>query len=64
MSASNLAVRIEHAALDLSVESPRPALQVITNTAPLLARSNRPRTSLEFRKILIRDHGFRSFRVY
>jgi hypothetical protein len=63
MPMSNLAVRMEHAAPDLLSEPPRPALRVITNAAPLEARTNRPRRSLESRTIVIRDQGFRSFRV-
>jgi hypothetical protein len=64
MSSSNLAARIELAVPDLLSEPPRPVLRVITNEAPQLTRTDRPRTSLEFRRILIRDPGFRSFRVY
>jgi len=64
VSSSNLAECIELGALDLSAEPMRPALQVITNTAPLLARARRPRTSFEFRRIVIRDQGLRSFRVF
>jgi hypothetical protein len=64
MSSSNLAERMELATPDLLSEPPRPVLRVITNTAPLVVQSMRPRFSLENRAIVIRDHGFRSFRVY
>ena len=50
---------VELGALDLSTEPTHPALQVITNTAPLMASVNRPRTSLQFRRMVIRDQGFR-----
>ncbi len=64
MSSSNLAARMEFAAPDLLSEPPRLVLRVITNDAPEQARNVRPRVSLESRTIVIRDHGFRSFRVY
>ena len=64
MSSSNLAERIELATPDLLSEPPRLVLQVITNTAPLVAQRSRPRVSMETRAIVIRDHGFRFFRVY
>ena len=63
MSMSNLAVRMELAAPDLLSEPPKPALRLVTNTA-MVERDNRPRLSLEFRRIQLRDSGFRSFRVY
>jgi hypothetical protein len=64
MSSSNLAARMELAVPDLLSELPRTVLRVITNETPQLARADRPRTSLEFRRIAIRDQGFRQFRVY
>ncbi len=63
MPMSNSAVRMEYAAPDLLSEPPRPVLRVITNTAPIEERSSRPRRSLDSRTIVIRDQGFRSFRV-
>ena len=62
MSSSNLAARMELAAPDLLSEPPRAKLRVITNTEPLLVPVVRPRTSLEFRRILIRNQGLRTFR--
>ena len=64
MHQSNLATRFEVSVPDLLSEPARPKLQVITNSEPLEVRNVRPRTSLEFRAIVIRDHGFRIFRVY
>ena len=63
MSSSNSAVRKEAAALQL-IEPVRPALQVITNEAPLAARRKRPRASFQTRRIVIRDQGYRLFRVF
>jgi len=64
MQSSNLAARMEFAAPDLLVDAPRPKLRVVTNSEPQEALSVRPRTSLEFRSIVIRDHGFRHFRIF
>ena len=64
MQSSNLAARFDLVAPDLLIDPPRPKLQLIANTEPLQVRDVRPRISLEFRTIVIRDHGFRSFRVY
>jgi hypothetical protein len=64
MQSSNLAARMELAVPDLLSETPRAVLRVITNETPLLARADRPRTSLEFRSIAIHDQAFRPFRVY
>jgi hypothetical protein len=64
MQSSNLAARMDHAAPDLLIEPSRPALQVITNNAPLLVRKTRTRASFETRTIVIRDHGFKTFRVF
>jgi hypothetical protein len=61
MQSSNLAARMEVAAPDL-LEPARPVLQVITNTAPL--RKSLPRASFDTRRIVIRDQGFRAFRVF
>ena len=64
MSSSNLAARMELAVPDLLSELPRTVLRVITNEGPQPALADRPRSSLEFRRIVIRDPGFRAFRVY
>jgi hypothetical protein len=63
MSSSNLAVRMEHTASDLLSLPPRPSLRVITNEETSEVRSIRPRTSLKTRSIVIRDQGFRLFRI-
>lgn len=62
MSSSNSAARKEVAAPQL-IEPVRPALQVITNDAPLVVRKKRARMSLQTRTIVIRDQGYRLFRV-
>jgi hypothetical protein len=64
MQSSNLATRFEVSVPDLLSEPPRPVLQVIRSSELPEVRNVRPRTSLEFRAIAIRDHGFRTFRVY
>jgi hypothetical protein len=64
MPMSNTAVRMEYAAPDLLSEPPRPVLRVITNNAPIEVRDVRPRRSLDSYTIVIRDQGFRPFRVY
>jgi hypothetical protein len=64
MQSTNTAARMELAAPDLLSEPARPVLRVITNDGPLTAPSNRPRTSLEFRRIVLRDQGLRSFKVF
>jgi hypothetical protein len=64
MQSSNLAERIELENSDQLVQPSQPLLRVFTNNEPLQVRSVRPRLSLEFRSIVIRDHGFRAFRVY
>jgi hypothetical protein len=63
MQSSSLAARMEVADSDL-IKRTRPALKVITNSAPLMARRNGPRASFETRRIVIRDQGYRSFRVF
>jgi hypothetical protein len=63
MQSSNLAAHMEVAAPDL-LEPTRPALQVITNTAPLLLRKSLPRPSFDTRRIVIRDQGYRMFRIF
>jgi hypothetical protein len=61
MSASNLAVRMEHTATDLLSHPPRPSLRVIaSNERPV--RSG-PRLSFTNRKFVIRDQGFGYFRI-
>jgi hypothetical protein len=64
MQSSNLATRRELAAPDLLSQPPRPALQLVTNIAPLQPGAIRPRASFEIRTIVIRDQGLRSFRVF
>jgi hypothetical protein len=64
MQSSNLAARMDHAAPDLLIEALRPTLQVITNSAPFLVRKTRTRASFETRTIVIRDPGFKTFRVF
>jgi hypothetical protein len=63
MQSSNPAARMEVADSDLPTPA-RPALQVITNNAPLLLRRSLPRASFDTRRIVIRDQGYRSFRVF
>lgn len=64
MPSSNLAARMELAAPDLLSEPARPRLKIITSAVSQTREGARPRLSLEFRSIVIRDHGFRRFRVY
>jgi len=61
MSSSNLAVRMEPTATDLLSHAPLPLLRVITNEDTGEVRSLRSRTSLQSRKIVNRDQGFRLF---
>jgi hypothetical protein len=62
MSSSNLAVRMEHAAMDLLSEPPRPLLRVVvSNERP--RRPIRNRISFTNRKFVSRDQGLRYFRV-
>ena len=61
MSSSNLAVRMEHTATDLLSHPPRPQLRVVaSNERPV---QSGPRLSFTNRKFVIRDQGFRLFRV-
>jgi hypothetical protein len=61
MSASNLAVRMEHTATDLLSHPPRPLLRAVaSNERPV---QNGPRISFTNRKFVIRDQGFRYFRI-
>jgi hypothetical protein len=64
MQSSNLAERIELANSDQLSQPSQRLLRVITNNEPVQVRNVRPRLSLEFRAIVIRDQGFRAFRVY
>jgi hypothetical protein len=64
MQSSNLAERIELANSDQLVQPSQPQLRVVASNEPDQVRSVRPRLSLEFRAIVIRDQGFRAFRVY
>ena len=61
MSSSNLAVRMELTATDLLSHPPRPLLRIVTNEDTSEVRSIRPRISLQSRKIVTRDQGFRFF---
>ena len=63
MSSSNLAVRMEHTASDLLSDPPRQLLRVATNDESQKVRSIRPRTTSKSRSIVIRDQGFRFFRI-
>jgi hypothetical protein len=61
MSSSNLAVRMEHTATDLLSHPPRVALRLVAkNERPV---QSGPRISFTNRKFVIRDHGFRYFRI-
>ena len=61
MSSSNLAVRMEHTATDLLSDPPRVSLRIVAkNERP--AQSG-PRISFTNRKFVIRDQGFRYFRI-
>ena len=61
MSSSNLAVRMEHTATDLLSDPPRVSLRIVArNERPV---QGGPRTSFTNRKFVIRDQGFRFFRV-
>lgn len=64
MPSSSLAVHLEPITLDLLSQPPRPVLEVVKNPAPEAALAVRPRPSLAFRRFVIRDQGFRSFRVF
>ena len=64
MSMSNLAVRMEQSAPELLSELSKPEFRLVANPAPSVERDNRVRPSLAFRRIVNRDTGFRSFRVY
>jgi hypothetical protein len=55
---------MEHSAPEMQFEPKRPNLQVVTNAAPQMVRKSRTLASLAKRTILIRDQGFRAFRVY
>ena len=61
MFSSNLAVRMEHTATDLLSHPPRPLLRVVANNQRPV-RSG-PRLSFTNRKFVIRDQGFRYFRI-
>lgn len=63
MQLSNLAARMDVAVSDLP-KLTRPALQVITNTSPGSQGTRGPKLSLTTRRILIRDQGYRSFRIF
>ena len=55
---------MEYAAVDLLSDPPRAKLRVVSSNVTLEAPDTRPRLSLETRTIVIRDHGFRQFRVF
>lgn len=62
MSSSNIAVNMEHTATDQLSHPPRPSLRIVaSNEHPVQAVRIRP--SLSHRKFVIRDQGFRLFRV-
>jgi hypothetical protein len=62
MSASNLAVRMEHAATDPLSQPSRQELRVIaSNERPVRGRG--PRLSFTNRKFVIRDQGLRYLRI-
>ncbi len=63
MSSSNTAVRMEHTASDLLSHPPRELLRELTNDDSQEVRSLRPRTTSRSRTIVIRDQGFRFFRI-
>ena len=61
MSSSNIAVRMDHTATDLLSHPPRASLPIdAKNERPV---QSGPRTSFTNRKFVIRDQGFRYFRV-
>jgi hypothetical protein len=61
MSSSNLAVRMEHTATDLLSDPPRPQLRLVaSNERPV---QGGPRISFTNRKFVLRDQGFRFFRI-
>jgi hypothetical protein len=62
MSSSSLAVRMEPAATDLLSHPPRPVVRLVANNEHPV-QSARPRISFTNRKFVIRDQGFRLFRV-
>jgi hypothetical protein len=61
MSSSNLAVRMERTATDLLSQPPRPLLRIVANNERPVQSG--PRLSFTNRKFVIRDQGFRLFRV-
>jgi len=62
MSSSNIAVRMEHTATDLLSDPPRVSPRIDAgNERPV---QSGPRTSFTNRKFVIRDQGFRYFRVH
>jgi hypothetical protein len=61
MSSSNLAVRMEHTAMDLLSDPPRPLLRVVaSNKRPA---QGGPRISFTNRKFVNQDQGFRYIRI-
>ena len=64
MHSSKRAERVDLAPPDLLTEPPRPALRVIASTAAAPAPGIRRRASLTFRKIVKRNQGLHSFRIY
>jgi hypothetical protein len=68
MSSSNLAVSMEHTATDLLSEPPRTVVGVLTNSVntndeSFEVPSVQLSTSFRARSIVIRDQGFRLFRL-
>jgi hypothetical protein len=64
VQSSNLAVRLETLTQDALSQPPRPVLQVVTSHVPGVKLPERPKPSLAFRRFVIRDQGFRTFRVF
>ena len=61
MPLSNLAVRMEHTATDLLSDPPLVSRRIVArNKRPV---QSGPRTSFTNRKFVIRDQGFRYFRI-
>ena len=62
MSASNLAVRLEHAATEALHQPQRPEVREAANDERAVKRV-RPSLSFTNRKFVVRDQGLRLFRI-
>lgn len=62
MSASNLAVRLEHAATDVLSHPPRIEVREAANDERVVKRAA-PRLSFTNRKFVVRDQGMQLFRI-